>query len=124
MATREQLIDDLQRIEAGALQELPAELADAINTFFANAKIALKKRKPVIHYCVVCGSDLFVMHHINSYSHVRKYNGDSPHNFLKTLSLIWICPNCHHQVHNKNPYFTKNGGDLIANKFTSEPMKV
>lgn len=105
MMNPDKLIDDLQQIEAGLLKELTSELSDVITTFHNNAKLAHKKRNPTNSYCVICESDLFIIHHINAYHNIRKYNGDSTNDFIRTLALIWICPNCHHRVHNKNPYF-------------------
>lgn len=101
MDEQDKLIDELQRIEAGLLYELTPKLRDVL--------YHIKRYSdgtPVKEECMICKADLMVCHHICSYKEHRKYNGDST-SFDIVLGLAFLCPNCHHKIHNKNPYFIK-----------------
>lgn len=96
-----QIIDTLQRIEAGLLDELTSDLQDLIGS------VKMHKGIPAKEECPICHADVIVEHHIKSYTEPRDYNGDE-RNYVGYIGIIWICPNCHHKVHNRNPYFLKH----------------
>jgi hypothetical protein len=105
MNEQEQLIDDLQRIESGRIQELTPELITVIELRFANNRLLNKEHQHIPNECTICHTDIDLIHHINSFNTIRTCNGDY-RSFVKTLSIIFICPNCHYRIHNSNPYFT------------------
>ena len=104
------LIDSLQQLEAGTLHDLVPELREAIEQRFKRNILLMKQHKTISNECTICHTDLQLIHHIWNYHRIRKYNGDNDEELNKKseiLSIIFICPNCHHRVHNLNPYFTK-----------------
>ncbi len=100
MVAQTTLIDDLQRIEAGVINGLTPVLVDMISS------VKLHKCIPVLEQCPICKADVIICHHIMSYKNQRIYNGDINGKFDGCIGIAWICPNCHHKIHNINPYFT------------------
>ncbi|KKM62143.1 hypothetical protein LCGC14_1524580 [marine sediment metagenome] len=101
-AMNDNILEILQKLEAGVLQEKPVELKE-----FSNS-IQIKARRTGISVrsnCGLCDINITICHHIKIYKKQRKYNGDESAGFVKIVGGIWICPNCHYKVHNRNPYF-------------------
>jgi len=104
----EKALVDLQKIEAGIISVLPYGLDWLLQNArprYKNGNIKKQFKfpdKPVA--CMICNIDIVLCHHINIHKSPRKYNGDMA-TFDGWENLIWICPNCHHKIHNANPYF-------------------
>ena len=101
-AMNDNILKILQKIEAGVLYEMPIELRE----FNHNIKRQARKAGISVRvYCGLCETDIAICHHIKIYKRQRKYNGDESAEFVRIAGAVWICPNCHYRVHNRNPYF-------------------
>jgi hypothetical protein len=80
-----EILEILQKLEAGVLQEKPIELKE-----FSNG-IKTKVRETGISvraYCGLCDIDITICHHIKVYKRQRKYNGDESAEFVKIIECI------------------------------------
>ena len=99
IALEAELIFDLQKIDAGIINGLTPILVEAITA------IKLHYNYPIEEICTICGTDLAIYHHIKSYKGRRSKPNDESL-FDGYIGYIWICPNCHYRIHNRNYYFT------------------
>lgn len=98
IVTEAQIISDLQKIDAGIINGLTPILVDIITS------VKLHYGYPKNEICAICETDLIIEHHIKSYKSQRQ-RGNDESLFDGIIGIIWICPNCHFRIHNKNPYF-------------------
>ena len=100
------ILTDLQKLEAGLITELTPCLIDTIE----NNKITVRAYYKSHHKypnrdCLICHTDIAIGHHVSAYKGQRSYNGDMAPTYIGCIGYTFICPNCHHRIHNVNPYF-------------------
>ena len=114
---KDELLDNLQKFDAGVFQEIPPVWADMIKLLHPVARRDghyqwYENGKGIENgSCPICGADVVIYHHVCLYSERRFFSGDKPKSFKRYIGIIRICPNCHYKVHSGlNPYFTGNRG--------------
>ena len=86
IALQYQLLNDLQKIEAGVIRELTPELWEVVytNRKYIDAPYYRNNGKGLDDNCVICNTDISIIHHIKSYTGIREYNKDHD-KYNKTL---------------------------------------
>ena len=101
-----ELINKLQQLEAGVTQNISSSLLTTIENQHKLVKKSYKLMHPPSKTCLICNIDITIGHHVQIFNSQRNYNGDTTtENYRDCIAYIWICPNCHHRIHNCNPYF-------------------
>ncbi len=114
------LLSDLQKIDAGVIDGVTPALQKVLlyhKTYISGIRKLQRiytQRKPENSLCTICDADVIILHHIMGFAKARQYNGDVEPKSMR-LGIIWICPNCHHKVHNRNPYYLKSSQSYKTN---------
>lgn len=94
---RKSTLNTLQLIETGYLDNLPSDMPIWKGT-----------NKKQVNTCAVCGIiEPLIWHHVFSKNVKGKTSTSGKSNsfdFKKLLGVVHICPNCHHLIHQSNPY--------------------
>ena len=103
-----ELLTLLQKLDAGVYNDIPVEWREAYGALKpvhqANGKYQWYDNSQRERGCSVCGTDIWVFHHVWVYEKRKIYSsydgGDK-----RLIGIVRVCPNCHYRIHTSSPFY-------------------